>query len=192
MGRIELIIGCMFSGKSTEIIRIINKYKVLNKNILVINSKLDNRYGNNSIITHNKQEIECIMLDRLEVLLNTTLESGHSNVYYDKYNSSEIIVIEEAQFFPDLYKFATISADKKDKIIIVAGLSGDFKREPFGDILRLIPHSESIKVLNAFCLECNDGTPAYFTKRIDKKNIDQTFVGSDKDYVAVCRDHYNS
>jgi len=192
MGRIELIIGCMFSGKSTEIIRIINKYQVLNKNILIINSKLDNRYGNNNIITHNKQELDCIVLDRLEVLLNSTLELGHSNIYYDLYNSSEIIIIEEAQFFPDLYHFATISADIKNKIVIVAGLSGDFKREPFGDILRLIPHAESINVLNAFCLECNNGTPAYFTKRINKKNIDQTFVGSDKDYVAVCREHYNS
>ena len=113
-------------------------------------------------------------------------------MYYDLYNSSEIIVIEEAQFFPDLYQFATISADIKNKIVIVAGLSGDFKREPFGDILKLIPHAEGIKVLNAFCLECNNGTPAYFTKRINKKNIDQTFVGSDKDYVAVCREHYNS
>jgi thymidine kinase len=179
-GRIELIIGCMFSGKSTELIRKIRKYQVLKKKILVINHSLDNRYGKHNIITHNKQENECVSTNNLLSLLDTTY-----------YKESYIIVIEEAQFFKDLYAFTTYAADNDNKTVIVAGLDGDFKRQKFGDILSLIPHAESVTKLHALCLKCNDGTKAYFTKRINKDNTSQTYVGTHEDYVAVCRYHFN-
>ena len=180
MGSITLIIGCMFSGKSTEIMRLIKRYKILKKQILIINHVSDQRYATSSISTHDQQQIECEMVAVLKPLKQT-----------EKYRESEVIVIEEAQFFTDLFDFATQAADNDNKIIIVAGLSGDFNRNPFGDIQRLIPHAENISKLSALCVTCGDGTLAHFSKRIDTNNKDQTLVGTTSEYIAVCRKHFN-
>ena len=75
-GRIEIIMGSMFSGKSTEIIRIINRYRVLDKSILIINSAKDNRYGENSIITHNKQKKKCLSNTILLIALSLSIIVG--------------------------------------------------------------------------------------------------------------------
>lgn len=177
-GSIKLIIGSMFSGKSTEVIRLIKRFKVLNLNILAINHSLDDRYDKDKIVTHNQEKLDCLSLDKLMNLIGTK-----------RYNDSQIIVIEEGQFFDDLFEFATVSADKYNKKMIIAGLDGDYNRKPFGDILRLIPHCESVNKLHALCSICNDGTKASFTKRIvsEESNI---LVGSNDSYIAVCRKHY--
>jgi thymidine kinase len=109
----------------------------------------------------------------------------------EKYRESHVIVIEEAQFFTDLFDFTTSAADIDKKTVIVAGLSGDFNRNPFGDIQRLIPHAENITKLSALCVKCGDGTLAHFSKRIDTTNQDQTLVGTTSEYIAVCRKHFN-
>jgi len=181
MGSITLIIGCMFSGKSTEIMRLIKRYKVLKKKILIINHKSDQHYATDSISTHDQQQIECEMVDSLMPIKQT-----------EKYRESHVIVIEEAQFFTDLFDFTTGAADNDHKTVIVAGLSGDFNRNPFGDIQRLIPHAENITKLSALCVKCGDGTLAHFSKRIDVTNQDQTLVGTTSEYIAVCRKHYNA
>lgn len=180
MGSITLIIGCMFSGKSTEIMRLIKRYKILKKQILIINHITDQRYASSSISTHDQQQIECEMAASLTPIKQT-----------EKYRESEVIVVEEAQFFTDLFDFATEAADKEGKTVIVAGLSGDFNRNPFGDIQRLIPHAENITKLSALCVMCGDGTLAHFSKRKDKTKTSQTLVGTTSEYVAVCRHHFN-
>lgn len=178
-GRIEIILGCMFSGKSTELIKLMKKYKILDKQILAINHKIDVRYSEApKIVTHDNISFDCIFTERLHNLKNDT-----------KYINAHIIVIEEAQFFEDLFSFVINAADIDGKVVIVAGLDGDFKKEPFGDILKLIPHAEKVTKLNALCLLCGDGTPASFTKRIID-NDSQTLVGSSESYIAVCRKHY--
>jgi thymidine kinase len=180
-GRIDVIIGSMFSGKSTELIRRINRYKVLNKNILVINHKLDKRYSENSISTHSNIKLECLSLDTLS-------EINTNDEYMKEYNDCDVLVVEEAQFFTDLYDFVVNSADNDNKIVIVAGLDGDSNREEFGDILKLIPKCDTVKKLHALCVKCNDGTLACFTKRL-VKNDSQIYIGV-SEFVAVCRYHY--
>ena len=177
-GYLELIIGPMYAGKSTELIRIINRYKCLKKNITVINHTLNNRYGSIGITTHNKEKIDqCIILNKL------------SELDIDILNKSDVIIIEELQFFSDAFHYIVDWCDNKDKIIIAAGLDGDFKREPFGDVLRLIPHSDKITKLSALCKRCGDGTLAHFSKRITHDN-EKTLVGSNDFYEAVCRKHF--
>ena len=88
MGRIDIIIGSMFSGKSTELIRRINRYKVLGKNILVINNKLDKRYSENSISTHSNIQLECISLSKLQDVYD-------NEKYSNEYNECNVVVIEE-------------------------------------------------------------------------------------------------
>ena len=178
MGYLELIIGPMYAGKSTELIRIINRYKCLNKNIISINHSLNNRYGSDGITTHNKEKVEdCISINKLKDIEDNLIDD------------SDVIIIEELQFFSDAYDTIISWCDLKDKIVIAAGLDGDFMRLPFGDVLKLIPHAEKITKLNALCKRCGDGTLAHFTKRITKDS-QITLVGSNDIYEAVCRKHY--
>ena len=179
-GYLEIILGCMWSGKSTEIIRIAKRYKSINKNVLIIKNDKDNRYdfSDSYVVSHDQEKIQCINCDELLPIINKQL-----------YNDADLIIIEEAQFFKDLYNFTLKSVDENKKNLIIVGLDGDFQRKPFGDILNLIPISDKVSKFNAFCKLCNDGTPANFTKRCINNNT-QELVGSDDIYMAVCRTHY--
>ena len=181
MGKITLIIGCMFSGKSSEIIKIYNKYKTEEKNILLVNHKTDTRYGQNVMSSHNKTQLSCFTCLELAKIVETEM-----------YANADIIMIDEAQFFPDLFDFAKNTADIHNKELFIAGLDGDYKREPFGDILKLIPHCDDIIKLKAYCKYCDKETKnAIFTKRI-VDNEQQFLVGGYESYIPVCRKHYIS
>ena len=168
----------MYAGKSTELIKIINRYKCLNKKIIIINHKFNNRYGSDGLTTHNLEKIDkCIIIENLKDLDENNFEN------------SEVIIIEELQFFNDAFETITDWCDNKNKIVIAAGLDGDFERKSFGDVLQLIPHAEKITKLSALCKKCGDGTLAHFTKRITNDS-EKTLVGSSDIYEAVCRKHY--
>ncbi len=178
-GSINLIIGCMFSGKSTETIRLIRRYNnIKGKKILVINNAMDNRYGESVISSHDKVQLDCISLSNLSDIKNK-----------EEYLSADVIFIEEGQFFKDLFDFVTNAADNDKKNVFVTGLDGDYKRDTFGDICRLIPHAENVTKLKALCAKCQDGTLATFTKRI-VKNEKVELIGNENIYLPVCRYHY--
>jgi thymidine kinase len=179
IGRIDIIMGCMFSGKSTEIIRLINRYKALDKKILIVNHSKDIRYKKDSISTHSNINIDCISIENLD-----TIKSERKY----EYTSKDVIVIEEAQFFNNLYEFVLTASEKDNKIIILAGLDGDSNRNEFGDIIKLIPKCDSVVKLHALCTICKDGTLAPFTKRL-VDNKAQIFIGIDE-FIPVCRYHY--
>ena len=180
-GYLHLIIGPMYAGKSTELIRIINRYKCLKKNIIIINHLFNNRYGSKGLTTHNKQSVDqCIILEKL-----CDLQLNYSSAFSD----CNVIIIEELQFFSDAYDNIVNWCDNYNKIVVCAGLDGDFLRNPFGDVLLLIPHAEKVTKLSALCKRCGDGTPAHFTKRITPDE-QKTLVGSDDVYEAVCRKHF--
>ena len=182
---LEIIMGCMFSGKSTEVIRRIKRLKTLKKNVMVINHSIDTRYTDGIqgyIATHNRESEPCISTDKLYNLIET-----------QTFRDAEVIIVEEAQFFKDLFDFTTKSLDIHGKQVIISGLDGDSNREPFGEILRLIPHAEHVLKLSALCLECNDGTEAFFSKKLStSKGDSQICVGAADKYIAVCRKHFNS
>ena len=178
-GYLELIIGPMYAGKSTELIKKINVYKFLEKKMVAINHKINNRYGSEGITTHNNNVYDnCFIFEKLK---NFEQE--------DIFNETEIIIIEELQFFEDAFEMITKWCDIHKKKVIAAGLDGDFERKPFGDVLRLIPHANVVKKISALCTICKDGTQACFSKRITDSK-DKTLVGSKDIYVAVCRKHY--
>ena len=95
IGYLELIIGPMFAGKSTELIRKIKSYQILEKNVLIINHTINNRYGTNGISTHDQVKIECpVIIDSLKELeLN----------YKKMFKNADVIIIEELPFFNDAY-----------------------------------------------------------------------------------------
>jgi thymidine kinase len=160
------------------LIRIINRYKCLNKSVIVINHSFNNRYGTSGLSTHNNEKFEkCIILDKLDIIDKDLL------------NNTDVIIIEELQFFDSSYETIIDWCDNYKKTVIAAGLDGDFKRNPFGDVLKLIPHAEKITKLSALYKRCGNGTLAHFSKRIVENN-DKTLVGGNDIYEAVCRFHY--
>ena len=102
----------------------------------------------------------------------------------EEYNT---IFIDEAQFFEDLKKNVLYFVEKKHINVVIVGLDGDYNRNKFGEILDLIPYCDTCTKITALCKECNDGTPAIFTHRLNA-NDKQVEVGND--YISLCRAHY--
>jgi thymidine kinase len=175
--RLEIILGCMYSGKSTELIRRTTRYESIGKKILLINHSLDTRSEEDVIRTHNEETRVAIKTDKLKYV--TTL-SG--------FEECDVIGIDEAQFFPDLREFI-ISIESLNKVIIVAGLDGDFKRRPIGQVLDIIPLCDEVIKLSAMDMIDKDGSPAVFSKRI-VSDEDQVLIGAKDSYVAVSRKNY--
>jgi thymidine kinase len=106
-----------------------------------------------------------------------------------KIATSNVILINEGQFFPDLFEFVN-ELLKEDKKVYVCGLDGDFERKKFGQILDLIPLCDKVTKLTSLCSICKNGTPGIFSKRISTEK-QQTVVGSDN-YIPVCRNCYEN
>lgn len=176
IGKLELIIGPMFSGKSTELIREIRLAKIINKKVLVIKPLIDIRYEDSKIVSHSFESEECNTVDKLSKL-------DEQVIHYD------LIVIDEGQFFPDLKESVIKWVEEYHKDILVGGLDGDFKRQPIGQILDLIPIADKCKKISSLCKLCNDGTKAIFSHRMTKNN-EQVQIGGAESYVPLCRRHY--
>ena len=174
--RIEIILGCMYSGKSTELLRRVNRYESIGKNVMLINHNNDIR-TDNSVSTHTNYKKPATKTNSLLSLTNST-----------QFLKADVIGIDEAQFFTDLYQFI-IQIEKYNKIIIVAGLDGDYQRKPIGQILEIIPLCDSVVKLTALDMESKDGSLGIFTKRL-VNNDQQILVGSVDTYMAVSRNNY--
>jgi len=190
MGYLKLILGPMFSGKSTKLIELIRKYKIIKYKIMIIKNLIDTRYSDVSeIVSHNKDSEPCICLSNLNDIFN----NNNAN-YLAQYNESKVIFIEEAQFFTDLYSFV-LKAIQDNKTVFVVGLNGDSNQKNFGEIHQLLPLCDDIELLKACCKICMDETPALFSKRIcnnnNQNNENQIFVGAAEEYIPVCRKHFN-
>jgi len=177
-GRLEIILGCMFSGKSSELIRRLSRYDAVGIKTLIVTSALDTRTGK-SVKTHSNISKKALKCSELMSIIGS-----------NEYKISKVIGIDESQFFPDLLKFV-LKSEKDNKIVILAGLDGDFNRRPFGQILECIPLCDEVVKLNAIDMISNDGTPAIFSKRV-LGNKDQICIGAKGDYIAVSRNNYLS
>lgn len=167
----------MFAQKTTELLRRIRRYESIGYTIKVINYAHDTRYGTNCISSHDLDKYPATPLHMLSDVGDLS--------------GVNVIIIDEAQFFPDLYESVTKWADTLPIHIVVCGLDGDSERKPFGDILRLFPHAEEVVRLSSYCAHCRDGTPAYYSKRIDA-TAEQIAIGGKDMYAPVCRKHYLS
>lgn len=177
-GFLHVIIGPMFSGKSTKLINEINTLKMYKKNILIINSNKDTRVEHHFIKTHNNIQYNAIKLEELDIT--------KINSIVQKYDT---VCIDEAQFFMNLIVFVKHLL-KYNIHIIITGLNGDTNQNKFGYIIDLIPWANKIDKLSGICTLCNDGTPGDFS--ILKKNMkkqNQILVGGDDMYQCVCRKH---
>ncbi|MAR51090.1 MAG: hypothetical protein CML42_08190 [Rhodobacteraceae bacterium] len=172
-GYLEVILGPMFSGKTTELIRIRNRYKHSNIKCCIINHSLDDRYQEEyHMVSHDQCKVPCIYTTNLQEIMNLMLDN-------------DIILINEGQFFNDVFDIVKKLINKYKKIVYVCGLDGDYKQKKFGQILDLIPISDNVKKLKGICFQCkiND---SIFTHRISKEE-EQIVVGVDN-YSSLCRE----
>ena len=175
---LELIIGPMFSGKTSRLIEIYKQCKFCNIPTLVINHSIDTRYDQYLLSNHDKVMIPCIQTTQLTTLINN-----------QEFKKAEVILINEGQFFDDLYDCTELWL-KENKKIYISGLDGDFERKKFGQIIDLIPLCDKVTKMTSLCSICKNGTPGIFSKRITKEK-EQTMVGSDN-YLPVCRYCYEN
>jgi thymidine kinase len=177
VGYLTIIMGCMFAQKTTELLKRIRRYESIGYKVHVVNFHHDTRYGNNCISSHDIDKHPASPLAELGELSDEEVR---------KYN---VLVIDEGQFFPDLYKKVTEWVDKYPIHVVISGLDGDSERRPFGDMLRLIPHAEEVVRLNAYCSKCRNGTVAHFSCRL-KASEEQVSIGAQDQYAPMCRKHY--
>ncbi len=175
-GYLEIIIGPMFSGKTTRLINIYNQFYET-CNIKVINYSGDTRYHSTMLSTHDKVMIPCVFTNRISDVCDQS-----------RLVDIDIVLINEGQFFPDLYETVYELVEVHKKRVYVCGLDGDFKRKKFGTLLDLVPICDKIVKLFARCDTC--GKDAICSYRITNDN-EQVVIGSDN-YVPLCRACYNS
>jgi thymidine kinase len=174
---LEVVIGPMFSGKSSYALSYVRRQRAIGKRVLVIKPNIDNRYTYGAfVVTHNEERIPCNVWDIKNPLCML------SDLNYDCF------VIEEAQFFSHLTHLCSHLLFSEKKHILVVGLDGDAQQKKFGEILDLIPLATSVTKLTALCCECKDGTAGAYTKRLNSGDM-QVDVGGAEKYAAVCLNH---
>jgi thymidine kinase len=177
-GWIELVCGCMFSGKSEELIRRVKRAQIARQAVQVFNHHVDARYGDRRVASHSGVYIEATSVgsaNEIPALVDP---------------DTRVVAIDEVQFFD--WSVADVCNDLADRGIrvIVAGLDMDFRGEPFGPIPLLLAQAEMVDKLQAICMVCGaqasrtqrliDGRPAYYDDPV-------ILVGASEVYEARCR-----
>lgn len=179
-GYLELFIGPMYAGKTSKIIEMYKQCVFCKIPVVVINHSFDTRYHDTMLSSHDKIMIPCLQTSSLK---------EHWNIDSTPLKESDVILINEGQFFDDLYEVVLDMLDKKKKVYI-SGLDGDFQRNKFGQILDLIPFCDKVTKLTSLCSLCKNGNLGIFSKRITNETS-QTVIGSEN-YLPVCRECFDS
>ena len=174
---IKLILGSMFSGKSSEMIRLLVRAQIAGKSVILLRPKIDDR----GFLTHDNKAV-----DILEVSVDKIIGGVLNILDYD------VIGIDEGQFFqyPNAVRDINILADKGKEIIVTA-LNGTSERGTFDTVQGLIPYAEDIIKLNAICTDCGSEYGAYSYYLAGDKQ-DKVKVGDSSEYTALCRRCYNN
>lgn len=176
-GWIEVISGCMFAGKTEELIRRINVLSYAKKNIIVFKPKIDNRYSDSEIVSHSGAKVPCLVVEKAQDILKK-IEAD-----------TEVVAIDEVQFFDkDIVEVCEYLADKGIRVM-VAGLDKDFRGESFGVMPELLTRAEFVTKLTAVCAKC--GAPATRTQRLvngKPAGFEDpiVMVGADESYEPRC------
>ena len=177
-GWIEAIVGPMYAGKTEELIRRVRRMDYAQKFYIVVKPKIDNRYSETDVVSHNKKSVKAIPIkDAKDLRRHIKPET-------------QAIVIDEVQFFDDEFFKELITLANEGYRIICGGLDTDFRGEPFGIIGSILAVAESVTKLTAICSVCGNeatrsqrlinGNPAYYDESI-------VLVGEKESYEARCR-----
>lgn len=176
-GSLSITLGPMFSGKTTWLVNTYNSLLSQNENVAVINYADDTRYHETLLSTHDLIMIPCIQAKTIDEVAN------HNSIA-----SATAVLINEGQFFPDVYDAVIKMVEHENKRVFICGLDGDFKRNKFGGLIDLIPMANEVCKLAARCNQCDK--PAPFSHRITSETS-QIVIGS-SNYIPLCRSCYIS
>jgi thymidine kinase len=175
IGWIEVVAGCMFSGKTEELIRRLRRAQIARQKVVIFKPRIDNRYSNNQIVSHNTQALESIVIDNAEEILALAKDA-------------QVIGIDEVQFLDASVLGVCEKLANDGKRVIVAGLDQDYRGVPFEPMPQLLAIAEYITKTLAICVVC--GNPADRTQR-KINSADRVVVGAADSYEARCRKcHY--
>ncbi|MEK7262938.1 MAG: thymidine kinase [Bacteroidota bacterium] len=170
-GWIEVICGCMYSGKTEELIRRLRRAQIAKQVVEIYKPRIDNRYSATHIVSHSEQTFPSVVVDdAFEILRRAT--------------KAHVIGIDEAQFFKSNIVDVCEELANQGKRIIVAGLDQDYRGKPFEPIPQLLCVAEYITKTLAICVVC--GNPADRTQRVVTSK-DRVLVGAKDMYEARCR-----
>jgi len=180
-GRIEVVCGSMFCGKTEELIRRVRRAKIARQKVQVFKPALDTRYAVEKVTSHDGLGVEAVHVDSSQAILNL-IEPD-----------TTIVAFDEVQFFGlDVLQVCQTLAERGLRVI-AAGLDLDFRGEPFGPMPLLLAEAEQVDKLQAICVVC--GAPASRTQRlIDGRPASYDdpiiLVGGSESYEARCRLHH--
>lgn len=177
---LDIVLGPMWAGKSSYILGKIRRYRAIGWNVFVVTHSIDDRYGQHLISNHDNENLPAFACKDLLPLFED-----------QRYKAAQLLILEESQFFSDLFSFVLKAVDEDGKHVVCVGLDGDSERRPFGDLLKLIPHCDHVEKITSLCTECCDGTPALFSYRKDT-STEQIQVGAENTYAPLCRKHFLS
>ena len=173
-GWIEVICGSMFSGKTEELIRRLKRAKIANQKVDIFKPKVDNRYDEVKVVSHDANAILATPIEHSSKLLNHT-------------EGVNVIGIDEAQFFDEGLTEVCQKLALKGIRIIIAGLDMDYRGVPFGPIPQLLAVSEYITKVHAICSHCGNLATHSYRK---VANSDQIMLGEKDSYEPRCRTCY--
>ena len=174
-GWIEVIAGCMFSGKTEELIRRIRRAQYGRQTVVVFKPRIDDRYSVDSVGSHSGTRLRSIQVDS-------------SADIRAQVGAAQVVGIDEAQFLDDALVDLCEELANEGRRVIVAGLDLDFRGEPFGPMPRLLCKAEYIQKAHAVCVIC--GNPADRSQRLVAQS-DTVLVGESDSYEARCRIHWD-
>ncbi len=170
-GWIEVVCGCMFSGKTEELIRRLRRARIANLNVEIYKPALDTRYDERNIISHDETAIQSTPIDNSQTILLMSTEA-------------DVIGIDEAQFFDDQLPYVCDQLALAGKRVIVAGLDMDFQAKPFGQMPFLLAKADYITKLHAICVKCGNIANYSYRKLNDPS---QVLLGEKDLYEPRCR-----
>lgn len=195
-GHLEVIVGPMFSGKSEELIRRVNRAVIARQRVVVFKPAIDDRYAVTRVASHSGQSAEAVAVTgtaQARAYLSGQGDLLQTGLFELPSELPDVVAFDEAQFFDgELVPLAIELADAGVRVVL-AGLDLDFRGEPFGIMPELLSRAESVEKLTAICVVC--GAPATRTQRLiggEPARFDDpiVLVGATEAYEARCRVHH--
>lgn len=174
-GWIEVVCGSMFSGKTEELIRRLNRARIAKLRVEIFKPGIDTRYSEEDVVSHNSNALRSMPVENAQQIL-----------FY--YNECDVIGIDEAQFFGNELIDVCQQLANQGIRVIVAGLDMDFMGKPFGPMPQLMAIAEDVTKVHAICMRC--GSLAQYSHRtIDGDKL--VMLGETESYEPLCRECYN-
>lgn len=173
-GRIEVVCGSMFSGKTEELLRRMKRAKFARQRVEIFKPSVDTRYSEEEVVSHDHNAI-----------ISTPVDSSASILLLS--SEIDVVGIDEAQFFDDGLVDVCNELAYRGVRVIVAGLDMDFKGQPFGPMPAICAIADEVSKVHAICVRC--GSLAYVSHRL-VENDRRVLLGETNEYEPLCRECY--